>query len=164
HNVMRDAGAVRDEVGIGDGVEQAAGAVGDRVAVAEQLHRRPDDIVSLLDQHRRGDGAVHAARHGDEHPTLHRCSTAASARTFSTILGSAAATASTSSAVLSRPNENRSAATPSSRGTPIAVSTCEGSIEPVLHADPDEQATPARSKCMSSASLSVPGIDTLDTC
>ena len=52
---------------------------------------------------------------------------------------------------------------PSSRGTPIAVSTWEGSIEPVLHAEPDEQAIPAKSKCMSSASLSVPGIDTLET-
>ncbi len=71
---------------------------------------------------------------------------------------------STSSAVFSRPNEKRSAAMPRSGGTPIAVSTWEGSTAPVLHADPDEQATPARSKCISSASLSVPGIDTLDTC
>src|SRR5207245_1881813 len=84
----------------------------------------------------------------------HRCSTADSALTFSTILGSALTTASTSSAVLSRPKEKRNAAMPRSRGTPIAVSTCEGSIAPVLQADPEAQATPARSRCMSSASLS----------
>src|SRR3989441_2247780 len=73
-------------------------------------------------------------------PPVHRCSTADSALTFSTIFGSAPITASTSSAVLSLPKENRSAAMPSSRGTPIAVSTCEGSIAPVLQADPEEQA------------------------
>src|SRR5207237_5285247 len=93
----------------------------------------------------------------------HRCKTAASALTFSTILGSAPTTASTSSAVFCLPNENRRAATPSSRGTPMAVSTCDGSTAPVEHAEPEEQAIPARSRCISSASLSVPGIDTLVT-
>ena len=71
--------------------------------------------------------------------------------------------ASTSSAVFCLPNENRSAATPSSRGTPMAVSTCDGSTAPVEQAEPEEQAIPARSRCISSASLSVPGIDTLVT-
>src|SRR5256886_14771164 len=93
----------------------------------------------------------------------HRCSTALSALTFSTIRGSTAISASTSSVVFSLPNENRSAATPSSRGTPMAVSTCDGSTAPVEHAEPEEQAIPARSRCISSASLSVPGIDTLVT-
>src|SRR2546425_10955259 len=89
-------------------------------------------------------------------PEPHRCSTADSCRTLSTIFGSAPMTVSTSSAALSFPNEKRSAATPSSRGTPIAVSTCDGSTAPVLQAEPDEQAMPARSRCMSRASESVP--------
>src|SRR5262249_15031550 len=134
----------------------------DAVAVAEQLHRRADDLVPLLDQERRGDRRVDAARHCRQ--DFHRCRTAESERTFSTIFGRAAATASTSSIVLSLPNENRSAATPSSRGTPIAVSTCDGSTAPVLQADPEEHAIPARSRCISNASLSVPGIDALEMC
>src|SRR5207253_2267228 len=64
----------------------------------------------------------------------HRCSTADSCRTLSTIFGNAPMTVSTSSATLSFPNEKRSAATPSSRGTPIALSTCDGSTAPVLQA------------------------------
>src|SRR5207245_1798680 len=161
-DVVRDAELVRDELRVGDRIERAARTIGDAVAVTEQLHRRADHVVTLLDEQRRGDGAIHAAGHRDQHS--HRCKTVASDRTFSTMRGSAAATASTSSMVLSFPNENRSAATPSSRGTPMAVSTCEGSTAPVEQADPEEQAIPARSRCISNASLSVPGIDTLETC
>src|SRR2546428_2981210 len=172
HDVVRDAEPVGDELRVGDGVERAARPVGDAVAVAEQLHRRADDVVPRLHEQRRRHGAVHPPGHRDanalRHLSLllpvHRCSTADSALTFSTIFGSAPATASTSSEVLSLPKENRSAAMPSSRGTPIAVSTCEGSIAPVLQADPEEQAIPARSRCMSSASLSVPGMETFETC
>src|SRR3989449_8691707 len=94
----------------------------------------------------------------------HRCNTADSCRTLSTIFGSAPMTVSTSSAALSLPNENRSAATPSSRGTAIAVSTCDGSTAPVEQAEPEEQALPAGSQCISVAPHSVPGIDTLVTC
>src|SRR5437899_2820133 len=94
----------------------------------------------------------------------HRCKTADRALTFSTIFGRAAMTVSMSSSVFSLPNENRSAATPRSRGTPIAVRTCDGSTAPVEQAEPDEQAIPARARCIRSASLSVPGIDTLVTC
>src|SRR5207245_5260516 len=79
----------------------------------------------------------------------HRCNTADSCRTLSTIFGSAPMTVSTSSAALSLPNENRSAATPSSRGTAIAVSTCDGSTAPVEPAEPEEHATPARPHCTS---------------
>src|SRR4029077_18553251 len=139
-----------------------ARTIGDAVAVAEQLHRGADHVVALLDEQRGGDGAVHAARHRDEHS--HRWRTADNDRTFSTTRGKAPVTASTSSMVLSLPKENRSAAMPSSRGTPIAVSTCDGSTDPVLHADPDEQAMPARSRCISRASLSVPGIETFEMC
>src|SRR5256885_912126 len=120
-HVMRNPELVRDELGIGDRVEGTARAVGHAVAVAEQLQRRADDVVPLLHKQRRRDGAVHPARHCDEHS--HRCSTADNDLTSPTIRGSASATASTSSMVLSLPNEKRSAAMPSSRGTSIAVST-----------------------------------------
>ena len=52
----------------------------------------------------------------------------------------------------------------SSRGTPMATSTCDGSTAPVEQAEPPEAATPARSRCMSSASLSAPATATLSTC
>src|SRR2546422_8204188 len=152
------------EPGVGERIEGAARAVRDGVTVAEQLHGGADDVVPLLHQNRRSHRAVDSAGHGDENALPHQCSTALSARTFWTILGRTATVASTSSRVLSLPNENRSAATPSSRGTPIAVSTCDGSTAPVEHAEPEEQAIPARSRCISRASLSVPGIDTLVMC
>src|SRR6267143_117554 len=161
-DVVWNAELVRHQLRVGDRVEGAAGTVGDGVAVTEQLHRRADHVVTLFDEQGRGDRGIDAARHRNEHS--HRCSTADKDRTFSTILGSAAATAATSSSLLSIPNEKRSAATPSSRGTRIAVSTCDGSTVPVLQADPDEQAIPARSRCISNASLSVPGMDTFEMC
>src|SRR6266704_1572350 len=163
-HVVRDAEPVGHVPRVADRVERAAGPVGHRVAVAEQLHGGADDVVPRLHQQGCGDGRVHAPRHGNENALPHRWSTADSCLTFSTIFGSAPITASTSSAVFSLPNEKRSAATPSSGGTPIAVSTCDGSTAPVLQAEPEEQAIPARSRCINSASLSVPGRDTLDTC
>src|SRR5438093_2051672 len=161
-HIVRDAQLVCDELRVRDRVERATRTVGHAVAVTEQLHRGADDLVPLFDEQRRGDGAVDAARHGNQHP--HRWRTVDSDRTFSTIRGSTAVTASTSSTVLSLPKENRSAATPSSRGTPMAVSTCDGSTVPVVQDDADEQAMPARSRCISSAALSVPGIETFEMC
>ena len=46
----------------------------------------------------------------------------------------------------------------------MATSTCEGSTDPVEQAEPLDAATPARSRCISSASLSAPPTDTLSTC
>src|SRR5690348_3176489 len=163
-DVVRNAELVGDQSRVGDRVQGAARTVGYVVAIAEQLHGSPDDVVAGVHEEGGRDGGVDAAGHGDENAVGHRCSTADSARTFSTIFGMAPMTASTSSSLLSFPNEKRSAATPSSRGTPMAVRTCEGSTAPVEHADPDEQAIPARSKCIKRASLSVPGIDTFETC
>src|SRR2546430_8911785 len=134
---------VSHELGVDDRVERAARAVRDRITVAEQLHGGADDLVPGLHEQRGRHGRVHPARHGDQHAVVHRCRTADKARTLSTIAGSAPATTSTSSAALSFPNEKRNAATPSSRGTPIAVSTWDGSTAPVLQAEPDEQAMPA---------------------
>jgi len=72
--------------------------------------------MTLLDEQRRGDRRVDAAGHRGQ--DSHRCKTAERERTFSTMRGSAALTASTSWAVLSLPNENRSAATPARAGRP----------------------------------------------
>src|SRR5256712_11720442 len=172
-DVVRDPELVGHEPGVGDRIEGAARTVGDGVAVAEQLHGGADYVIPFLHQDRRSDRAVDSPGHGDENTighldlpphSNHRWSTALRARTFWTILGSTATVASTSSSVFSLPNENRSAATPRSRGTPIAVRTCDGSTAPVEQAEPEEQAIPARSRCIRSASLSVPGIDTLVTC
>src|SRR5207245_9355917 len=129
-----------------DRIEGAARTVGDGVAVAEQLHGGADHVVTLLDEERGGDGRIHSARHGDENALAHRCKTADRALTFSTIFGRAAMSASTSCSVFSLPNENRSAATPRSRGTPIAVRTCDGSTAPVEQAGPEGQAMPERSR------------------
>jgi hypothetical protein len=49
-------------------------------------------------------------------------------------------------------------------GTPIACSTGEGSNEPLEQAEPVEQATPARSRFISSRSAFKPGNDTLIVC
>src|SRR5439155_618765 len=163
-DVVRDPEPVRHEPGVGDRMEGGARTVGDGVAVAEQLHGGADHVVTLLDEERRGDGGIHPAGHGDEDALAHRCKTADRALTFSTIFGRAPITVSMSSGVFSLPNENRSAATPRSRGTPIAVRTCDGSTAPVEQAEPEEQAIPARSRGIRRASLSVPGIDTLVTC
>src|SRR5439155_555800 len=112
-HVVRNAELVRDEPRVGDGIERAARAVRHTVAVAEQLHGGTRDVVPRVHKQRGGDGAVHPARHGDEDAIAHRCRTADSCRTFSTIFGMAPMTASTSSTELSFPKEKRSAATPS---------------------------------------------------
>ena len=52
----------------------------------------------------------------------------------------------------------------SDRGTPMAVRTCDGSVAPVVQAEPPEAATPCRSRCISIASASAPGTATLSTC
>src|SRR2546425_2271675 len=70
-HVMRDAELVGDEPRIGDRVERAAGPVGDRVAVAEQLHGGADDFVAPLDEQRGGDGRIHPPGHRDENALRH---------------------------------------------------------------------------------------------
>ena len=66
-HVVRHAELLADAPRVVDRVERAARAVGQIVAVAEELHRRADDVVALLDEHRRGDRRIDAARHRDEH-------------------------------------------------------------------------------------------------
>jgi hypothetical protein len=52
----------------------------------------------------------------------------------------------------------------SGSATPIACSTGEGNSEPLEHAEPVEQATPARSRFINSKSAFSPGNDTLIVC
>ena len=65
---------------------------------------------------------------------------------------------------LARTKLMRTAPTASSRGTPIAASTCDGSTLPLWHAEPDEQATPDMSSASSIDSLSVPGTEMFRMC
>src|SRR5216117_940740 len=50
-----------------------------------------------------------------------------------------------SSAVVERPSEQRTAPIAQSSGTPIATSTCDGSMLPAVHADPADTPMPLRS-------------------
>ena len=68
---MRNAELLADAPRIIDGIERAARPIGNFIAVAEELHRRADDVISLLDQQRSGDGRIDAARHGDKNTLLH---------------------------------------------------------------------------------------------
>ncbi len=146
-----------------DRVERAAGPVGNVVAVAEQLHRGADDVVALLDEQRRGHGAVDSARHRDEHALTSRPSAPASFRTFATTFGITSATRSTSARQLSWPRLNRMRAERKVVGDAHRaqhVGRLDGARRARRSAG---AATPARSRCMSSASLSVPGTATLET-
>ena len=67
-DVMRDADLLRHPAGIGQIVERTAGAeafIG-IPAVIPQLERNADEVVALLLEQSRGDGAVHPAAHGDD--------------------------------------------------------------------------------------------------
>src|SRR2546425_1112734 len=57
-----------------------------------------------------------------------------------------ATTKSTSSVVVERPSEERTAPIAQSSGTPIATSTCEGSTLPAVQAEPADTAMPLRSR------------------
>ena len=72
-HVMRDAQPVADLAGVVDILPGAARALllqGHAVIV--ELQRDADHLIALLMQQRRGDGAVHPARHGDDHAGILR--------------------------------------------------------------------------------------------
>src|SRR5262249_24327582 len=66
----------------------------------------------------------------------------------------------TSAAVVKAPKLSRIALPTSPSESPIATSVCEGSAEPLAHAEPVEQATPARSSAMTRAWRSSPRKET----
>ena len=65
-----------------------------------------------------------------------------------------------SAAVVVRPSVRRSAPSAHSRSTPIAASTCDGSIAPAAHADAALAHTPPSSSRYSNASFSMPRMHT----
>src|SRR3990170_6521782 len=76
-------------------------------------------------------------------------------RSRDTIPGRTSSTYSISSRVLSLPTVRRRLPRASSSGTPIAVSTWEGSREPEVQAEPLDADTPCRSSAMRIASPSM---------
>src|SRR5260370_9355204 len=82
---------------------------------------------------------------------LHR-----SCRKFSIIPGNADNIVSTSSSVLSLPSVRRRLPCANSTGRCIASSTCDGSTEPEVHAEPVEAAIPSRSRLSRIDSPSTP--------
>ena len=65
------------------------------------------------------------------------------------------AACSTSASEVVRPRVMRNDPRASSSGYPSAVRTWDGSVDPVVHAEPVETATPSRSRARTSASPSV---------
>src|SRR5947209_19054600 len=77
-------------------------------------------------------------------------------RSFSTIPGRVDNTVSISSSVFALPSVRRRLPCASSTGMPIAISTCDGSTEPDVHAEPVEAAIPSRSRLSRIDSPSTP--------
>ena len=136
-HVVRNAERLTDAPRVVHRVERAARAIGQIVVVAEELHRRADDVVALLDEHRRGDGRIDAAGHGDQHALLHRARSArphggrSSARLVHERrkhLGDAVDARVGREAADAHANRR----SPRSRSdTPIALSTCDGVMLPL---------------------------------
>jgi hypothetical protein len=168
-HVVRHAEPLAHAPRVVDRVERAARAVGHVVAVAEELHRRPDHVVALLDEQRRRDRRVDAAAHRDEHPPRARPAPSpgapAAPATRARALAASAGTARHARRHARRRGERADAqphrAAASVGSTPIASSTCDGDTLPVWHAEPPDAATPCRSSAMSSDSPSTPGTLTL---
>src|SRR5213594_819499 len=83
-HIVRNAQRLTDASSVVDRIERTAGAIGDVVAIAEQLNRRADDIIALLDEQRSGDRGIHAARHRDEYALALHDDTACSRRALFT--------------------------------------------------------------------------------
>src|SRR5205823_8534797 len=114
-----------------------------------EAHRDADHVVAGLEEHGRGDRGVDAARHGGQ--DLHN-----EDRSRSTAGGMTSRARSTSSSVVVAPSDRRREPAARSLGTPIAVSTWEGSTAPLVHAEPAEAHTPAPSRRTRRASDSTP--------
>ena len=132
-HVVRNADARAHAARVIYGVERAAGTIGDIVAVAEELHRSADDVVPLPREHGCRHGGVDPSGHRYQNPFAHAAQLATPERRRALVMraGKSEATRSTPSGVVSGPRLMRTAATASSRGTPIAMSTCDGSTLPL---------------------------------
>src|SRR4029079_17256827 len=122
------------------------------VAVATpQLHRHTDDVVALLEQQCARDRGIDPAAHGEQ--DLHQTSSRRSCVTLSATTSTAR---STSASVVVWPSDIRNAPCAREVGTPIASSTCDGSIAPLAHADAALAQTSPSCSRNSSDSLSIP--------
>ena len=141
----------------------AAGVVdiGNRAAAGvalatPQAHRDTDDIMAGVDQLGRGHRRIDAAAEGDE--DLHAAS--ARAQALRRRRRCRRSPRSTSAAVVVRPRVSRNAPAGAFVGTPMAASTCDGSIAPLAHDDAALAHTPASSSRYSNASFSMPSMQT----
>src|SRR5689334_7235395 len=137
-HVVRYTELLADASRVIDRVKGATRSIRDVVTVAEQLHRRADDIVALLDEQCRGDGRIDPAGHRHQHPLSHRqaptaCGRAAGdwPRALRTRLGKTCVTRSIEASVVRLPRLMRIAALAMSGRTPHAVSTCDGVTLPL---------------------------------
>ena len=158
-DIERDTQLAGHAAGVVGGIGRAAGALDIRERVGAIVEAHPD--AHGLDAGPRHEGGrhrrVHAARHGDEDPLASRARgsrdaspgiaheprvPATPARWRSMMVVTSRIAASTSASVVVRPRLRRSAPLASSPGSPMAVSTCDGSVEPVVQAEPVEQHRP----------------------
>ena len=158
HQVI-DAELLRDAAGVVDVGHRAAAGV---TVAAPQLHRDADDLVTGALQQQRGNRRVDTTGHRAHH--LHDALRPAPAvlrrRSWSTETPMTSIARSTSAAVVVWPSVSRSAPSALDRSTPIAASTCDGSMAPLAHAEAADAHTSASSSRKSSASDSIPATHT----
>ena len=126
HDVERDVELGRHPACVVGGVERAAALLelGVRVGDVVQAHPDADDFVALAVQQRRGDRGVHPARHRDEDPTHAGTPSPSGSAATATLpsrieamtRGTTSQATATSSSVVVRPSDSRSAPRASSSG------------------------------------------------
>ena len=152
---MIEAELLRDPSRIVDVGHRAAAGV---ALAAPQPHRDADHVMTGLAEKRGRDRRVDAAAHGGTGPSRpHRhlppkTTDRARHHIEHPIDVGCPSTPSRATAAARR--------RPAARGTPMASSTCDGSIAPLLHAEAADAHTPARSSRKSRASLSTPSMHT----
>ena len=126
HDVERDVELGGDPAGVVGGVERAAALLELGVAVGDVVEPHPDadDLVALRMEECRRDGRIDSARHRDQDPTHAGtpCPSGSAvtatlpSRIEATTRGTTSAATATSSSVVVRPSERRSAPRASSSG------------------------------------------------
>ncbi len=156
-DVVRNAELGRDPARVLDVGDAATSGI---ALAAPQLEGHAGDVVALLGEQGGRDRGIDPAAHHDEHAPA---SVHADARSLATTSGTTASARSTSADVDAYPKLNRTDDSARSVAIPIASSTCEGSIDPELHAEPDAAYTSCWSSATSSVSASTPGNATCKT-
>ena len=152
-HVVRDAELRGDAPGVLDVGDAATAGVG---LAAPQLEGDAGDVVPLLEQQRGRDRRVDPAAHRDEDPRLTLTPRRRAARSCATAPGSRRGRRRRRHRSTRSRGSGGSTTSASSRGTPIAASTCDGSVAPDEHDEPAAAHTPAWSSATSSVSASTP--------